>query len=91
MRLIGREKLTPLQGKGDRAEKWLRGWVAEIISAHWKQPADVNEQFPNSSLKGDGVFHFPVESCGVAIQLMIAFPQGVALITDLISEDKHEH
>ncbi|BAN51104.1 type II toxin-antitoxin system HigB family toxin [Metapseudomonas resinovorans] len=92
MRLIGREKLASLKGIGNEIEKWVLSWIAEVTNAHWKHPADVRNQFPNAKEKGNGSFLFPVGNCDVAIQLLIAFPQGIALITDLkASEDTHEH
>lgn len=81
MRLIGREKLNRLRGKG--AEVWARAWVAEVAEAHWRKPDDVTEQFPNAHHQGHDCFLFPIGHCQLAIQLRIAFAQGIALISDL--------
>jgi mRNA interferase HigB len=86
MRLIGKQRLACL--RGEQIEKWVRAWVAEVMSAHWKQPSDVREQFPNARHAGQGLFLFPVGNCNCVICLLIAFPQGVALITDLKVEDE---
>lgn len=88
MRLLGRERLDRLRGRSEQVEKWVRSWAAEVLDAHWKQPADVRDQFPNSRDQGEGVFMFPVGNCNWVICLLIAFPQGVALITDLKVEDE---
>lgn len=85
MRLLGRQRLSRL--RGDEIEKWVRAWVAEVMNAHWKQPSDVRDQFPNARHHGGSLFLFPVGSCNCVICLMIAFPQGVALITDLKVEN----
>ncbi len=87
MRLIGREKLLRLRDKGAEAERWVRSWVAEVAEAHWRKPDDVTSQFPNARQRSEGYFVFPVGQCGVAILLHIAFPQGIALISDLDSND----
>lgn len=87
MRLIGREKLHCLRGKGEQVEKWVRHWASEVTDAQWKRPADVRDQFPNAHHNGKGRFMFPVGNCKWAIHLLIAFPQGIALITDLKADD----
>jgi mRNA-degrading endonuclease HigB of HigAB toxin-antitoxin module len=83
MRLLGRERLERLKGSSDSAEKWLRSWVAEVLAAHWKQAADVHDQFPKAQQEGDSSFIFPVGGCECEICLLVAFPQEVAVITDL--------
>jgi mRNA interferase HigB len=92
MRLIGREKLASLKGIGSEIEKWVRTWASEVMNAHWKHPTEVSIQFPNAKNTGNGTFIFPACNGGLTIQLLIVFPQGVALITDLkVSEDTHGH
>lgn len=88
MRLIGRERLDYLKGRSEQVEKWVRSWVAEVLDAHWKQPSDVRDQFPNSRHQGENVFMFPVSDCNWVICLRIAFPQGIALIADLKVENE---
>ena len=85
MRLIGREKLRPLSGTGEQNEKWVLNWKSEVMSAHWKLPADVMKQFPKAKRDGDGDgnFVFPVGDCNWTIHLLITFSQGVALVTKL--------
>lgn len=83
MRLIGREKLNSLRGQGGAAEKWARSWVAEVAEAHWRQPGDVTEQFPNALHQGHGHFLFPIGHCKQAIKVQVAFAQRIALISDL--------
>jgi mRNA-degrading endonuclease HigB of HigAB toxin-antitoxin module len=89
MRLIGREKLhRRLRHMEAGAAKWVRSWVAEIIDAHWRKPSDVTTQFPNARHQGGDSFLFPVERSDLAIRLQIAFPQGIAFISDLNSNDE---
>lgn len=92
MRLIGREKLDYLRGRGGQTGKWMLSWVAEVRNAHWKSPEDVTDQFPNACYCDDGSFEFPVADCRWIIQSLIAFPQGVVLISELKVKDKtHEN
>ena len=83
MRLIGREKLNRLKGKGAETEKWVRNWAAEVAEAQWCQPGDVTDQFPNVRHRDQGYFSFPIGNCELAIELQIAFAQRIALISDL--------
>lgn len=89
MRLLGRERLCCVKDNGRDAEKWLRSWTAEVMAAHWKHPVDVNHQFPNARHQGQGRFLFRVGSSKLTINLLIAFPQGVALITELKADDEN--
>lgn len=92
MKLIGRERLAHLRVMGEPAEKWIQSWVAEVTTAHWKSPIDVRSQFPNVRQADDGHILFPVNDFGIVIQVRMAFPQGIALITALInSEENHGH
>lgn len=88
MRLIGRKKLHSLQNQSTQVQRWLLTWVAEVMGAHWKCPADVIRQFPNASEGGTNLFVFPVYSCSCSIGLLVAFPQEIALISTLISAEK---
>lgn len=88
MVLLGRERLEKLRGLGEQVQKWLLSWAAEITTANWKHAADVRDQFPNVQSSGQGSFVFPVADCGWKICLLIAYPQGVALITELKIEDE---
>jgi mRNA interferase HigB len=83
MRLVGRDKLNRLNGRGHEVEKWIRSWVAEVSEAHWRQADDVTHQFPNAHDQGQGSFLFPIADQRLAIKLQIAFAQGIALISDL--------
>jgi mRNA interferase HigB len=90
MRLLGRDRLTRLRGQGELVEKWIRSWVAEIMVAHWRSPLDVNNQFPSALHQGNGSFIFPVRDTGLTIGLLVVFPQGIALVTDLkIGNETH--
>lgn len=92
MRLIGREKLSCLRDSSTQVEKWVSNWVAEVMNAHWKCPSDVSTQFPYASHIGDGLFKFPMKNCDWVIHLQIAFPKGIALITDLKTKNgTHGH
>lgn len=83
MRLIGREKLCCLSNAEERVKKWVQSWTAEVANANWKHPAELGAQFPNVKQMEDGRFLFPVNGCARAISLLVAFPQGIALITAL--------
>lgn len=87
MRLIGREKLCCLSNAEDRVRKWVQGWTAEVANANWKHPTELGVQFPNVKQTKDGRFLFPVNGCAWAISLLVAFPQGIALITALEETD----
>ncbi|CAG9932743.1 type II toxin-antitoxin system HigB family toxin [Candidatus Nitrotoga arctica] len=83
MRLIGREKIHHLKGAGEQIDKWALNWTSEVMSAHWKLPVDVITQFPKASVKDDVFFIFPVGGNKWTIHVLVAFSQGIALITDL--------
>ncbi len=87
MRLIGREKLCCLSNAEEQVQKWVQSWSAEVANANWKHPTELGAQFPNAKQTEDGRFLFPVYGCAQAISLMIAFPQGIALITALEETD----
>jgi len=88
MRLIGRHKLHRLRHSEVDVEKWVRSWAAEVLDAHWRQPDDVTAQFPSAHHQGGSFFLFPVAHSELAIQLQVAFPQGIALISDLNTNDE---
>lgn len=89
MRLIGREKLCCLSNAEEQVKKWVQSWTAEVTNANWKHPAELGAQFPNVKQTKDGQFLFPVSGCARAISLLIAFPQGIALITALEKTDDY--
>jgi mRNA-degrading endonuclease HigB of HigAB toxin-antitoxin module len=88
MRLIGREKLCCLSRAEQQVKKWVQGWTAEVANANWKHPAEICAQFPNARQTEDGRFLFPIDGCARAVSMLIAFPQGIALITALEDTDE---
>ena len=92
MRLLGRDTLNGLQKRNEMLDKWITAWVCEFIHAHWWCPADVHDQFPKVQELDDGLFLFQTEPKGYCIEVQIAFPQGIALITALteLIEDNNE-
>lgn len=83
MRLIGRHNLSPLWQEEESIRKWLTNWAAEICDAHWKRPSDVTNQFPKVRQGPGGCFLFPIAKHPAVIRVLICFPQGVVLITEL--------
>lgn len=88
MKLLGRERLVGLRELGDPIQKWLQSWMTEVMMANWKHASEVKDQFPNARSPSQGTFLFPVAGCKWKICLLIAFPQGIALITELVIEDE---
>lgn len=88
MKLLGRERLDTLRGLSDQVEKWVQSWANEVIAANWKHEAEVKDQFPNAQNSSPGVFVFPISGCAWQVCLLIAYPQGVALITELKIKDE---
>lgn len=84
MRLLGRHWLLPLRGSTTEDKAWLSSWTAEVVNAAWRQPTDVYSQFPNVEIRSHSVFLFWNRNRQWAIELVIAFPQQVALITKTI-------
>lgn len=80
MRIVGRERIGNLGRANDDRDRWLRSWFAEIASANWKCREDVIAQFPRVVHAGSG-FRFPMSDEPIAINVAIAFHQGVVLIT----------
>jgi len=83
MRLLGRDTLNGLQKRNEMLDKWLAAWVYEFVHARWWCSADVLSQFPKVQEHRDGLFLFQTEPKGYCIEVQIAFPQGIALITAL--------
>lgn len=91
MHLLGRQHLTCLE-KLAGGVRWKTLWISEVREAHWKSVADVRAQFPRVRVLGEETFLFPVALLPVAIQVLVAFPKGIALITAVISSDAaNEH
>ncbi len=49
--------------------------------ANWRSPADVVDQFPNSSQESLNVFVFPVINSRWSIALLVTFPEQIALVS----------
>lgn len=83
MKLLGRNRLSPLYGLSDQTDRWIRSWVSEISHANWKHPKDVLGQFPQARSVADHVFQFRVGPESHWIEVSVMFPLAVAVITDL--------
>lgn len=81
MRLLGRNHLQKIRGFNTQTDSWLSAWVGEVTAANWKSQPDLIKQFQTVNCLDEGIYLFQVsEICG-SIELQIAFPQGIALIT----------
>lgn len=89
MRLIGRERLAALRAHGVDVEKWIRSWLAEMATATWKHEFELRDQFPHCTTVAENTFLFHISGCNLAILVLVAFPQGIALITGLRIKDEH--
>ena len=88
MRLLGRDKLSCLKGQDTEIDKWLAGWMLELMRARWGDASDLLHQFPSAKELKEGVFLFPIRSAKHAIEVWIAFPQGIVLVNALIEYDE---
>jgi len=86
MRLLGREKLPPLQGESEHIRKWICVWVSEIGHAKWKVPAELLEQYPNALSTSEDTFLFSICESNTFLELKIAFAQGIAIITAIVKK-----
>lgn len=86
MRLLGREKLPPLQGESEQIRTWLSVWVSEVSHARWKVPAEVLEQYPNAFAISEDTFLFSVCESNLLLELKIAFAQRIAIITAIVKK-----
>jgi mRNA-degrading endonuclease HigB of HigAB toxin-antitoxin module len=81
MRLLGKDKLQiPLDND---ARLWLCSWISELSAARWKGAADLLMQFPRASVAGPDTFIFRVGGAVWVIELVVHFPQGIALIVGM--------
>jgi hypothetical protein len=83
MKLLGRDKLQSLLGLDEQTDKWIRGWMSEVVNANWKDPLDVLHQFPHAKRASSGIFHFRVASQPKLIEVSMTFPKATAIVIDL--------
>ncbi|KPX34358.1 MULTISPECIES: type II toxin-antitoxin system HigB family toxin [Pseudomonas syringae group] len=86
MRLLGREKLPPLQGESEQVRKWIGVWVSEITHARWKVPAELLEQYPTAFATAEDTFLFSICESNKLLELKVAFAQGIAIITVIVKK-----
>ncbi|KFX29709.1 hypothetical protein KR96_07110 [Ralstonia solanacearum] len=81
MRLLGKDKLQVALDRDSQI--WLRSWVAELTSAHWKDAAELLVQFPRATVAGPDTFIFRVGAAVWIIELAVHFPLGIALVVSM--------
>lgn len=83
MRLIGKEKLMPLQNNGEEIQQWLSTWVSEVLYANWEHERMLLQRYPNAIVKGGSMYSFKIGSSKFEVSVKIAFVQKVVLINSL--------
>ena len=83
MKLLGRDKLQALLGLDEQTDKWIRGWMSEVMTANWKHPIDVLHQFPHATSDPSGIFQFRVGGQPKVIEVSMTFPRAMAIVIDL--------
>ncbi|MBN1533885.1 MAG: type II toxin-antitoxin system HigB family toxin [Spirochaetes bacterium] len=72
MRIIARRTIVEFySGKHehDDARKQLEAWYSEVRSAHWKNPADIKEQYRSASILKHNRIVFNI--CGNKYRLIV--------------------
>lgn len=86
MRLLGREKLPPLQEESEQIRRWLSVWVSEVSHARWKVPAEILEQYPTAFATAEDTFLFSICESSMLLELKVAFAQGIVIITAIVKK-----
>jgi mRNA interferase HigB len=81
MRLLGKDKLQVASDMDTQI--WLRSWISELMSAHWKDAAELLAQFPRAMATGPDTFIFRVGAAVWNIELAVHFPQEIALVVSM--------
>jgi len=87
MQLIGKHRLTSIQGISDEIDLWIAAWVTEISHATWKDPSSILAAFPRAKSVEKALFIFPV--CGKEfpqIKIKIKFGMDKAMISEVIKQ-----
>lgn len=88
MRLLGKDTIYDLLKQDSATSKWLTIWVNEVAYAQWQCASDVLIQFPNAQERNCGLFIFETEPKGFCIEVQVAFPQRVAVITGFARQEE---
>jgi mRNA-degrading endonuclease HigB of HigAB toxin-antitoxin module len=81
MRLLGRNHLQKIRGLNAQTDSWLTTWASEVANANWKAPVDLVKQYRSVVEQGASTYLFQIGAFDGFIELQVAFPQGIALIT----------
>lgn len=83
MRLLGRKHLQKIRGLNALTDRWLAAWASEVVNASWKASIDVVKQYQAVTQVDECTFLFKVGNFDGFVELNVAFPQGIALITTI--------
>ena len=81
MRLLGRNHRQKIRGLDAQTDSWLTIWASEVSNASWKAPVDLVKQYRSVVEQDASTYLFQIGAFDGFIELQVAFPQGVALIT----------
>lgn len=83
MRLIGKEKLMPLQNSDEEIQQWVSTWVSEVLYANWEHEWVLLQRYPTLIVRGGSMYSFKVGSSKFEVSVKIAFAQRIVLINSL--------
>jgi mRNA-degrading endonuclease HigB of HigAB toxin-antitoxin module len=85
MQLIGKHRLTSIQGISEEVDLWVAAWVTEVSHATWKDSSSLLAAFPRAIKVEQALYTFPV--CGKdfpQIKIKIKFGMDKAMISEVI-------
>lgn len=88
MLLIGKERLGSLLGDDRNIDLWISAWVTEMNTAIWKSTAELKNAYPRAKSCSDTVFIFPICESGYSVKTLFSFEKGIALIQEVVSNEK---
>lgn len=80
MRLAGRPRLTEFWRRHADARVQLEAWTAEVESAQWASPHELQRDFPQASFVGQGHVVFNIRRNRYRLHAVVNYDAGVVVV-----------
>jgi len=80
MELVGRPKLDELASAHADVRAAVNAWVAEVLDAHWRGPAELKTRYPSASLLEKNRVIFNLKGNKYRVDTTVAYNTGVVVV-----------
>ncbi len=91
MRVIAKKRLIEFWGKNKKSKQPLAAWYYEAKKAHWKNPAEIKQNYKSASILKDNRVVFNISGNSFRLIVKINYKFGIIYIRFIGTHSEYDN